>query len=618
MRVSGTIHLTSWGRENMANSRAFTPKRAAMAAPLAVALCAVVGMSASADDRSIDGVGNNVANPTWGAADIHLVRMSFADYTDGISTLAGALRENPRVISNAVVHQDTSNGMIIPDPRGLTDYVWAWGQFVDHDLDETPTDGPGTAFIQVPTGDPWYDPEADGGGLLPFRRSRIDFSTGTNVNNPREQENAITAFLDGSAVYGADETRADWLRTHSGGQLKMFADVTNGMMMPYNDGSIPNAGGNDVTLFVGGDVRANETSSLSCMHTLWVREHNRLADEIAAANPTWTDEEIYQRARKIVGALLQKITYDEFLPALLGEGALAPYSGYDDSVNASIATEFSTAAYRVGHTMLSPIVLRLDEFGDPIGSGNLSLRDSFFDPDKIMLEGGMEPIFRGLAAGQMQKVDGFVNDDVRIFLFNEIGSTPPAMDLVALNIQRGRDHGLPDYNSIRVAYGLAPVVNYSDITSDATLQAAIASVYPDINDMDAWIPMIAEDLVPGSSLGETIRTILIDQFTRIRDGDRFWYENDADLSGLMSWIDSQKLSDVIIRNTTINEGEIHENLFFVACPGDIDGNLTVNGSDLAAMLAAWNTSSPAADLNGDGVVNGSDLAAMLAAWGSCI
>lgn len=589
-----------------------------MAAPLAVALCAVVGLSASAEDRTIDGTGNNIANPTWGAADIHLIRKSFADYADGISTLAGPLRENPRVISNAVVHQNTSGGMIIPDPRGLTDYVWAWGQFIDHDLDETPTDGPGTAFIQVPTGDPWYDPEGDGGGLLPFRRSRIDFATGTDVNNPREQENAITAYLDGSAVYGSDEIRGDWLRTFSGGKLKVTIDPSNGHMLPYNDGTIPNAGGNDVTLFVGGDVRANETSSLACMHTLWVREHNRLADELAAANPGWTDEQIYQRARKIVGALMQKITYDEFLPALLGAGAIAPYAGYDANVDASIATEFSTAAYRVGHTMLSPIVLRQDEFGNTIPDGNLPLRDSFFNPDKIMLEGGMEPIFRGLAAGQMQKVDVMVNDDVRIFLFNEIGSTPPAMDLVALNLQRGRDHGLPDYNSIRMAYGLAPVASYADITSDTTVQANLASVYPDINDMDAWVPMIAEDLVPGASVGETIGTILIDQFTRIRDGDRFWYENDPELSGLLSWIDSQKLSDVIIRNTNINEGEIQENLFFVSCPGDLDGDLAVNGADLAAMLAVWNTNNAAADLNGDGIVNGADLAAMLANWGSCI
>ncbi len=602
----------------MANMRANGMTRARAAAPLAVALCAVVGMSATAEDRTINGENNNLTNTHWGAADIHLVRMSFADYADGIAALAGPLRENPRVISNAVIHQDTSNGVVIPDPRGLTDYTWAWGQFIDHDIGETPTDGPGSAFIQVPTGDPWYDPEGDGAGLLPFRRSRIDFATGTDVNNPREQVNAITAYIDGSAVYGSEDFRADWLRTFSGGKMKMFADVVNGDMLPFNDGTIPNAGGNDVTLFVGGDVRANETSSLTSLHTLWVREHNRLADEIAKANPGWDDDQIFQRARKIVGALLQKITYDEFLPALLGSGAIAPYAGYDANVDASIRTEFSTAAYRVGHTMLSPNVLRLDEFGDVIPAGNLSLRDSFFDPDPIMLDGGMEPIFRGLAAGQMQQVDALINDDVRIFLFNEIGSTPPAMDLAALNIQRGRDHGLPDFNSVRVAYGLAPHATYADISSDPTVQANLASVYPDINDIDPWVGMVAEDLVPGASVGETVRTILIDQFTRLRDGDRFWYENDPELSGLLSWIDSQKLSHVIIRNTNVAEGEIQENLFFVACPGDLDGDLAVNGADLAAMLAVWNTSDSASDLNGDGVVDGADLAALLANWGSCI
>src|SRR5690606_14028855 len=159
--------------------------------------------------------------------------------------------------------------------------------------------------------------------------------------------------------YGSDVDRAAWLRTFQGGRLKSQIDPVVGEMPPYNDGTQTNAGGNDVTLLVAGDERINETTSLACFHTLFVREHNRLADEIAAANPKWTDEEIYQRARALVIAQVQKIHFEDFLPSLFGEANIPPYQGYDPNVNPTMATEFSSAAYRVGHTMLSPIILRL-------------------------------------------------------------------------------------------------------------------------------------------------------------------------------------------------------------------------------------------------------------------
>jgi len=602
----------------MNQKRDVAPVRILAARWSIVAISAALSMTTVAQDRAVDGAGNNVAQPSWGSVDIHLVRAAPNAYADGVEALAGPNRENPRVISNAVIHQDTSGGVIIPDPRGLTDYIWVWGQFVDHDIDLTPGDGPGTAFIPIPVGDPWYDPNSEGGKLLPFRRSRIDFATGTDPANPREQINNITAFLDGSNVYGSDTVRADWLRTGVGGLMKMNNDPVVGNMPPFNDGSQSNAGGNDPLLFVAGDVRANVTSPLTSMHTLFLREHNRLASELALANPSWTDEQLYQQARKIIGGLIEHITFSEFLPALLGTNAMPAYTGYNPAVNSSIRSEFSTAAYRFGHSQLSPILLRLDALGDTIPQGNLSMRDSYFEPNRLMLEGGIDPILRGLAAGQSQKVDSKLNDDVRIFLFGDIGDTPPAMDLAALNIQRARDHGLADYNTIRAAYGLAPALDYSDISSDPTVASALASVYPDINDIDPWVGMICEDLYAGSSVGETVYTILVDQFTRLRDGDRFWYENDPALADDLAWIQSQRLSDVIVRDTSISGDEIQPNLFFISCPGDLTGNLIVDGADLASMLVAWNSADPVADLNGDGVVNGADLAQLLTSWGSCL
>lgn len=586
----------------------------------AVAVCAAMvaaAQPAQAQNRTLTGSGNNVANPDWGAAGARLVRVAGAAYADGVSAPARAGLPSARAVSNAIFHQDTAGGVIIPDPRGLTDYAWAWGQFLDHDIDLTPGAKGESAPIAVPTGDLWFDPQGLGGASLPFTRSLADPATGTGPGDPRQQVNVITAFIDASNVYGSDAARAQFLRAGVGGRLAWIDMPGAGAMPPFNDGTVPNAPSMSAAMHVAGDVRANETTTLLALHTLFLREHNRLAGEIAAANPSWTDEEVYQRARKLVGALIQWITYNEFLPALVGAPAVAPYSGYDPGVDPGIANEFSTAAYRLGHSLLSPMILRLDAAGQVIPEGNLPMARSFFNPPALTDEGGLAPIFRGLAAGRAQRVDTKVNDDIRVRLFEGVEGGPP-MDLAALNIQRGRDHGLPDYNTIRQAYGLAPVTAFDEISSDPAVVSALQSVYPDVGAIDPWVGMLAEDLAPGASVGETVRAILVDQFTRLRDGDRFWYRNDPALAGDVDWIESNLLSDVIIRNTSVQAGEIQERVFFAACPSDLTADLVVDLADVSAILLDWNTSSPAADLNGDGIVNGVDITFVLNNFGSCL
>ena len=118
-------------------------------------------------------------------------------------------------------------------------------------------------------------------------------------------------------------------------------------------------------------IRANEQVGLTALHTLFVREHNRLADVLVSENPGLNGNEIYEFARKIVGAQMQAITYNEFLPLLLGPDAIGPYGGYNPGVDPTITNEFSTAAYRFGHTMVSPSLLRVDpqEFTTPFFFG---------------------------------------------------------------------------------------------------------------------------------------------------------------------------------------------------------------------------------------------------------
>lgn len=539
----------------------------------------------SADIRSIDGSGNNLAHPEWGQAGTQLLRNTTVGYSDGVSSPAGADRPNARVLSNAIASQQGS----IPNNRDLTSMVFQWGQFLDHDLDATSDAVPTESLnITVPADDPDLNPNVP----IPMRRALYDPSTGTSVDNPRQQVNQITAYIDGSQIYGSDEVRARALRTLSGGALKTSHD---GQLLPYNflvDGQpLPNGGPPPLSFdeyFVAGDVRSNEQPGLAAMHTLFVREHNRLAEEIAAtefaganlSDPA-VDEAIYQQARMTVIAELQAITYNEFLPALLGPDGVAPYTGYNPNVNAGVDILFSAAMFRVGHTMLPSELMRLTNDGQVIPDGNISLGEGFFQPSLIG-DYGIEPYLKGLSVQRAQEIDNHVVDDVRNLLF-----APPAQfDLAATNIQRGRDVGLPNYNQARIDLGLAPVTSFAEITSDPELQQALETAYGgDVNNIDVWLGGISEDHVPGSSLGELMRTAIAEQFQRTRDGDRFYYENiltGADLAE----IQNTRLSDIIRRNSGLTN--LQTDVFRTESVLTVELNQGPRGADVTLRLTAPN------------------------------
>ena len=498
---------------------------------------------------AIDGDRHHLDRRRIGRADTPLLRMMPAEYADGLAAMPGVERTNPRLISNRVHAQPEPR----PNPYGYSDMLWQWGQFLDHDVSLTEAvDPPEAADIPVPAGDPVFDPQGTGEVRIAFLRSVYDHESG--VDTPRQQMNQITAWIDASNVYGSDVERARALRRLDGsGKLK----TSDGNLLPFNVDGLPNAGGERPDLFLAGDIRANEQAGLTAMHTLFVREHNRLAEQIAAEQPQLDDEGIYQAARRIVMAQMQVITYREFLPRLLGPDALPPYRGYRPRANASIRTEFSTAAYRLGHTLLSPILLRLDAQGNEIGAGHLSLADAFFNPVRILNEGGIEPLLRGLTAQVCQQVDVYVVDEVRNFLFGLPGSG--GLDLASLNIQRGRDHGLPGYNDARVASGREPAIDYADISADADVQERLAATYASPDDIDLWTGGLAEDHVPGALVGPLFHHILTEQFAALRDGDRYWYQRVLTREERAT-VEATTLADIIRRNTSIGD-EIPDDVF---------------------------------------------------------
>lgn len=494
--------------------------------------------------RTIDGSNNNPDHPEWGMADQPLRRTVPPAYADGVSAPSGTGRPNPRALSNAVLAQSGTTA----ESDGMTDMFWLWGQFIDHDLSLTEVADPVEHWpISIPAGDPWFDPGDTGTQEMALERSAWMPGTGTGPDNPRRQVNNVTTWLDGSMIYGSDPVRADALRTPDGtGRLKTSA----GDLLPFNLPGLPNGGGTSADLFLAGDVRANENLMLTTMHTIWVREHNRLAGWIAAQNPGLTGDRIYEEARARVGAMLQVITYNEFLPILLGPDALPPYDGYDDDQDPRIANVFSTAAFRLGHSMVSPELKRMNADLQSAPGGALSLREAFFRPDKLQQPGMLTELLRGAAMTTMQHLDARIIDDLRNFLFGPPGSG--GFDLTALNIQRARDHGLPDYNTIRVAYGMPPVSDFSEITDDPRLRAVLGNMYGDVDSIDPWIGALSEDRRVGAMLGPTFQAVLTDQFRRLRDADRFWYQRM--FSGdLLDQLENTRLVDVIRRNTEIGD-----------------------------------------------------------------
>lgn len=505
--------------------------------------------------RSIDGSGNDLADPGVNAANTAFTRLGEAHFAvDGTTPLDGP---NPRSISNIVVGEGDA---AVPNGQGLSGMMYAWGQFIDHDMTRAATGGADISII-VPSGDPDY---ADG-TFIPLTRNLTDPVSGNAINR-------VTTWLDGSMVYGSDLTTAASLR------------LPDGRMATSAGDNLPIA--QDGSTFLAGDARVGENPSLTSLQTIFVREHNRQVDLLLAAHPSWTGDELYQQARAIVAAEIAHITYAEFLPALLGKAAIPAYAGYDPTVDPRISVEFAGAAYRWGHSTVSAETERKDEAGGVIGD-EFELREVFFMPPAAFAEdGGAGGFLRHLGADLSQAMDARIVDDLRSFLFDP----PVGQDLAAINIARGRDLGLGTLNQTREALGLHAYTAFDQITDDAHTVAALAAAYPDVDAIDLWTGGLAERLVPGAFLGETFGRITADQFIALRDGDRLFYLNQGFDAATLTAIEGTSLSDLIKLNTDTEHYQ--DNAFYFAerraadVPGEmLDLPQLVIGSDAAETLS---------------------------------
>lgn len=497
--------------------------------------------------RTYSGAGNHPQKPDLNKAGASYSRKVEPDYADSFEAPSGTDRPNPRTISNAVCAQDK----VTTDEHQLSAFSWTWGQFLDHDVVLTPGGERPDLSVSVPKGDPHFDPRGGGKAIIPVARSLGKYDSGQ-----REQYNKTSSWIDASMVYGADPERASALRSFEGGRLK----ESQPGYLPYNTEGLDNEDpfrGDPARLFLAGDRRANENLALTSLQTLFMREHNRLVGDLAARYPESSDEELYQGARKIVGAQIQKITYDEFLPSLLGPDALPEYEGYKPDTDASIHNIFASAAFRMGHSQVGRAIRRIEENGDETEHGHLCLKSGFHQAPRLVKEGGIEPILRGLSEYLQENTDTQIVDGLRNYLFGRPGHG--GLDLASVNIQRGRDHGLPSFNKVRESYGMETLKNFKELTDNLEVAAALTLVYGTPDKLDPWVGFLAEKHTSDSSVGPTLKKVLGDQFTRLRDGDRFFYKNDPDIAKLAPEFENTCLVDIIKRNTGIEN--IQDELF---------------------------------------------------------
>ncbi|KAF2353932.1 hypothetical protein FHG87_015313, partial [Trinorchestia longiramus] len=531
--------------------------------------------------REISGYCNNLENPHWGTGLTTFKRFLLPEYEDGLdapkfTSKHGHDLPSPRVVS-AHVHRD--EGL---HDHAITIMAVAWGQAIDHDMTLTAeTKLPGTEEdprccdkdrnfpeclpVIVPSEDPFYSLFKQ--NCISVTRSRPGLTSKCKLG-PRTQINELSSYLDGNWIYGNNDAIARRIRLYKGGLLKalpVFREFGLKDMLPLKltqpeSGCIrPN---NEVFCFDAGDNRVNEQLVLAVVHTLFMREHNRIVTELSKINPHWDDEKLYQEGRHIVAAIVQHITYNEFLPMILGKDMMTKhdlilqkhgyFDGYNPKVDATVTSQFITASFRFGHSLLPSTIERWSPNHKYIASQRLS--EMLRQPYDLYKGGWCDQYIMGLCNQVAQAMDDAVTQEVTNHLFQE-PNKKFGMDLAAINMQRAREHGVPYYNDFREFCGLPRIHSWSDLggwMANRTVHR-YSEAYGHPDDMDLWSGGVSERPLPGSMVGPTFSCLIGLTFKDLRYGDRFWYENPGYPSSFtphqLEEIRKIKLSRVICDNS---------------------------------------------------------------------
>lgn len=507
--------------------------------------------NASYPYRSFDGTCNNLNNPRYGQANTIFQRlMGPATYSDGISTIrraeSGAPLPSTRLISTTV----TVNESVSDTEASLI--TMQWGQFLDHDLTQAPvartddgkaisccvggrfgntTASPHPECLQIPI--PSDDPVYSNANCMNVVRSTYGLNLDGTTPSSRQQINALTHWIDGSQIYGNNDADAQFLRDLGSIKGLMKVSIVDGrVMLPVTNtccsGDPTNSCPGASSCFVAGDSRVKEQPLLTILHTLWLREHNRVANQLFTIFGTSKSGEFYyQEARRIVIAEFQHITYNEYLPVVIGP--LSNLQKSPNQNNPALYNEFVAAAFRLGHSQVRSYI-RLYEANGSKSLLSYFLADSFNSVvSRLLTPKFIDNALRGLLRTQAQSVDECFADDLTSQLFRAAGFSIGG-DLISINMQRGRDHGLPPYviaRSIALGNNNPLPSTFDDLSSTHSPEVinSFKLVYESVRDIDLYIGAVTEKHLPGALVGPTFAYIIKNQFQNLMNSDRFFYSD---------------------------------------------------------------------------------------------
>uniref|UniRef100_A0A8C3BCI5 NAD(P)H oxidase (H2O2-forming) n=1 Tax=Cairina moschata TaxID=8855 RepID=A0A8C3BCI5_CAIMO len=500
-----------------------------------------------------DGWYNNLLHHGRGSVGARLLRLLPANYADGVYQ---ALQEphvpNARQLSNMVARGPSG----LPSRRNTTVLAVFFGFHVLSEILGTEKPGCPAEFlnIRIPSGDLVFDPEGTGAVVLPFQRIHWALETGQSPNSPREQTNEVTGWLDGSSIYGPSHSWSDALRSFSGGQL---AAGPSGQLPKETDGRVPmwkaldpsTGQGGPRGIYDLGNAWGNENRFLQAESIAWFRYHNHLATELAQARPSWSDEDIFQHTRKKVIATFQSIVLYEWLPALLGR-AVPEYTGYQQHMDPSLSPEFVAAAELFLATMVPAGVYKRDlscQFQNVSSPGGtfpaMRLCNNYWSRESTGVQQAedVDGLLLGMSSQIAEREDNILVEDLQDYWYGPLKYS--RTDFMASWLQRGRDLGLPTYNQARERFGLQPLQDWMDLAPHLE-QEVLKNVADLYANNTARLEMLPGGMLEADS--PLFSAIILDQFVRLRDGDRFWFENTK--NGLFTEAEARE-----IRNTTFRD-----------------------------------------------------------------
>ncbi|XP_053575324.1 dual oxidase 2-like [Bombina bombina] len=512
-----------------------------------------------------DGWYNNLAHHSLGSAGSKFLRLIPATYADGVYQVAEEPQlPNPRILSDVVMKGESGS----ESPRNLTVLALFFGYHVLSEISSTEMPACPAEFlnIPIPAGDSVFNNKNASNMVLPFQRSKWFPETGRSPNNPRDQINSVTTWIDGSSIYGSSHSWSDALRHFSGGKL---ASGSDDLFPKYANKSLPmwqlpnpsTGERGDRGLYGFGNAFGNESPFLQAESIVWFRFHNYMSNRFADTHKDWSDEDLFQHARKWVIAIYQNIAFYEWLPVFLSRN-VSNYEGYKQFVDSSISPEFVTLMAQMLQTMMPPGVYMRNnkcDFQNVTGSDGRAwpafrMCNNYWSRENTNLQTAIkiDELLLGMASQIAEKEDKTVVEDLRDYWYGSMKYS--RTDLSAASIQRARDQGLSTYNNMRKYYGLKPKEKWEDIGNQGKeLLQNLASLYENDIERLELIPGVMLEINGGPS--EIVSNILLDQFHRLRDGDRFWFENEK--NGLFTkeeiiWIRSITFQDVLVNVTSEN------------------------------------------------------------------